>query len=306
MSVRHFTRVFTAEVGETPGKFVERVRVEAARVELETTNDTLDLIAARCGFGTAESLRRVTQRRLGVAPDAYRRRLRRHEERLPKKGHPHDRPATASPSPVCRVHRPRRRGAVRGPPAHPLHRRHFHRTPAWRVPQRERHARPDGGRHLCRDTRTRRDRVPRRGRHPADYRTTKRSSRGSVTRTPRPGSPRRCAPARWCSARPGFSHGLTATTHWACYPELAVHGALPTAQRVVEHLDHRIITAAGVSSGIDMALRLVELLVDRTGAEAAQLMIEYDPQPPFDAGAVAKSTRRHAAGWRSTPRSATR
>jgi len=76
MSVRHFTRVFTAEVGETPGKFVERVRLEAARIELETTGDTLDVIAARCGFGTAESLRRVTQRRLGVAPDAYRRRFR--------------------------------------------------------------------------------------------------------------------------------------------------------------------------------------------------------------------------------------
>jgi transcriptional regulator GlxA family with amidase domain len=59
---------------------------------------------------------------------------------------------------------------------------------------------------------------------------------------------------------------------------------------VVEHLDRRIITAAGVSSGIDMALRLVELLVDRTAAEAAQLMIEYDPQPPFDAGSTAKAT----------------
>jgi transcriptional regulator GlxA family with amidase domain len=76
MSARHFTRVFAAEVGETPAKFVERVRLEAARVELETTSDTLDVIAARCGFGTAESLRRVTQRRLGVAPDAYRRRFR--------------------------------------------------------------------------------------------------------------------------------------------------------------------------------------------------------------------------------------
>ena len=76
MSLRHFTRVFSTEVGETPGKFVERVRLEAARRELETTNETLDVIAARCGFGTAESLRRVTQRRLGVAPDAYRRRFR--------------------------------------------------------------------------------------------------------------------------------------------------------------------------------------------------------------------------------------
>jgi transcriptional regulator GlxA family with amidase domain len=59
---------------------------------------------------------------------------------------------------------------------------------------------------------------------------------------------------------------------------------------VVEHLNERIITAAGVSSGIDMALRLVELLVDRTAGEAAQLMIEYDPQPPFDAGARDRAT----------------
>jgi transcriptional regulator GlxA family with amidase domain len=87
----------------------------------------------------------------------------------------------------------------------------------------------------------------------------------------------------------GLLDGLTATTHWSCYRELAAHGAEPSATRVVEHLDRRIITAAGVSSGIDMALRLVELLVDRTAAQAAQLMIEYDPQPPFDSGAVHKS-----------------
>ena len=83
----------------------------------------------------------------------------------------------------------------------------------------------------------------------------------------------------------GLLDGLSATTHWACYPELEAHGATAVADRVVEHLDRRIITAAGVSSGIDMALRLSELLVDRTAAEAMQLMIEYDPQPPFDAGA---------------------
>jgi putative intracellular protease/amidase len=88
----------------------------------------------------------------------------------------------------------------------------------------------------------------------------------------------------------GLLKDLSATTHWACYPELAAHGAVPTAQRVVEHLDLRLITAAGVSSGIDMALRLVELLVDGTAAEAAQLMIEYDPQPPFDSGSLAKAS----------------
>ena len=61
---------------------------------------------------------------------------------------------------------------------------------------------------------------------------------------------------------------------------------MPIADRVVEHLDQRIITAAGVSAGIDMALRLSQLLVDTEAAKAMQLMIEYDPQPPFNAGTV--------------------
>jgi len=87
----------------------------------------------------------------------------------------------------------------------------------------------------------------------------------------------------------GLLAGLSATTHWSCYAELEAHGAVPTARRVVEHPDERIITAAGVSNGIDMALRLVELLVDRTAAQAAQLMIEYDPQPPFHSGSLAKA-----------------
>jgi transcriptional regulator GlxA family with amidase domain len=90
-------------------------------------------------------------------------------------------------------------------------------------------------------------------------------------------------------AAAGLLEGLSATTHWACYAQLEAHGVEPSAQRVVEHLDRRIITAAGVSSGIDMALRLVEVLVDRTAAQAAQLMIEYDPQPPFDQGSRAKA-----------------
>lgn len=84
----------------------------------------------------------------------------------------------------------------------------------------------------------------------------------------------------------GLLAGLTATTHWSVLPELEAFGAVPTMDRVVEHLDERIITAAGVSSGIDMALRLSALLVDDVAAKAMQLMIEYDPQPPFDAGHV--------------------
>lgn len=87
----------------------------------------------------------------------------------------------------------------------------------------------------------------------------------------------------------GLLDGLTATTHWSTYDELRSVGAEPTGQRVVEHLDRRIITAAGVSSGIDMGLRLAELLVDADAARAMQLMIEYDPQPPFDAGSLDKA-----------------
>ena len=88
----------------------------------------------------------------------------------------------------------------------------------------------------------------------------------------------------------GLLQGLTATTHWSCYRELAAHGAEAHARPASSSTStQRIITAAGVSSGIDMALRLVELLADRTAAQAAQLMIEYDPQPPFDCGSVAKA-----------------
>ena len=91
-------------------------------------------------------------------------------------------------------------------------------------------------------------------------------------------------------AAAGLLDGLTATTHWAAQDILGSLGVVYTPQRVVEHLPQRIITAAGVSSGIDMALRLVELLVDRQAAEASQLMIEYDPAPPFDSGDLGKAS----------------
>jgi transcriptional regulator GlxA family with amidase domain len=73
MSPRHFTRVFTDEVGEAPGHYVERVRTEAARRQLEETDDTVVAIAARCGFGTAETMRRNFIRRVGISPDQYRK-----------------------------------------------------------------------------------------------------------------------------------------------------------------------------------------------------------------------------------------
>jgi len=87
-------------------------------------------------------------------------------------------------------------------------------------------------------------------------------------------------------AAAGLLDGLEATTHFTAMGLLEKYGARPTHRRVVEA--GKIITAAGVSSGIDMALRLAERLTDATTAKALQLMIEYDPQPPHDAGAIHK------------------
>ena len=76
MSARHFTRRFQEEVGESPARYVERVRVECARGLLERDDANVRVIAARCGFGTAETMRRAFLRRLGVPPDDYRKRFR--------------------------------------------------------------------------------------------------------------------------------------------------------------------------------------------------------------------------------------
>lgn len=76
--------------------------------------------------------------------------------------------------------------------------------------------------------------------------------------------------------------GLAATTHWFSHAELADYGATPTNQRVVR--DGKVITAAGVSAGIDMALTLTEVIAGIDYAQAVQLDMEYDPQPPFDSG----------------------
>ncbi|WP_433513060.1 DJ-1/PfpI family protein [Nonomuraea sp. CA-143628] len=88
-------------------------------------------------------------------------------------------------------------------------------------------------------------------------------------------------------AAAGLLHGLPATTHWGAVDVLESFGATYTPERVVFH--GKIVTAAGVSSGIDMALALVARIADQTTAEAVQLAIEYDPQPPFDAGSPAKA-----------------
>jgi putative intracellular protease/amidase len=83
-------------------------------------------------------------------------------------------------------------------------------------------------------------------------------------------------------AAAGLLEGLEATTHWLARDLLADNGALPVKQRVVEQ--GKLITAAGVSAGIDMALVLAERIAGDGVAQAIQLGIEYDPQPPFDSG----------------------
>jgi putative intracellular protease/amidase len=90
----------------------------------------------------------------------------------------------------------------------------------------------------------------------------------------------------------GILDGLEATTHWIELPTLERFGARPSERRVVEQ--GKVITAAGVSAGIDMALTLAANVAGVEVAQAIQLGIEYDPQPPFDAGSPAKAPKAAA------------
>jgi transcriptional regulator GlxA family with amidase domain len=90
-------------------------------------------------------------------------------------------------------------------------------------------------------------------------------------------------------AAAGVLDGIDATTHWLARDELRELGALPVEERVVER--GKVITAAGVSAGIDMALVLVARMTTDELAQAIQLGIEYDPQPPFSSGSPAKAPK---------------
>jgi transcriptional regulator GlxA family with amidase domain len=88
-------------------------------------------------------------------------------------------------------------------------------------------------------------------------------------------------------AAAGLLEGRRATSHWLALEELRQLGAVPVEERVV--FDGKLVTAAGVSAGIDMALELVARIAGERVAQAVQLGIEYDPQPPFDAGSPHKA-----------------
>lgn len=99
----------------------------------------------------------------------------------------------------------------------------------------------------------------------------------------------------------GLLRGYRATTHWTAMEFLEKFGAIPTRTRVC--VDRNRVTGGGVTAGIDFALTLVSILVDRPTAEAIQLRLEYDPAPPFNAGSpelapseiVAQAKQRLAA-----------
>ena len=85
MSPRNFARVFAKEMNTTPAKFVERLRVEAARRRLEESHNNMEMIAGECGFGNVNSMRNVFQRTLKIAPGQYRRHFRHVRHHLPQK-----------------------------------------------------------------------------------------------------------------------------------------------------------------------------------------------------------------------------
>jgi transcriptional regulator GlxA family with amidase domain len=94
----------------------------------------------------------------------------------------------------------------------------------------------------------------------------------------------------------GLLTGLRATTHWAAFDRLHKWGAERTNARIVE--DGKVITAAGVSAGIDMALILAAKIAGPQFAQSMQLALEYDPQPPFDVGSPAKASPAILEGLR--------
>jgi putative intracellular protease/amidase len=95
----------------------------------------------------------------------------------------------------------------------------------------------------------------------------------------------------------GLLQGRSATTHWGWLQYLKGLGAVPVAERVV--IDGRLMTAAGVSAGIDMGLTLLATLTSAETAQTVQLAIEYDPRPPFQAGSphsAPPGMAKHALG----------
>lgn len=90
-------------------------------------------------------------------------------------------------------------------------------------------------------------------------------------------------------AAAGLLEGRRATSHWSCLPVLKAYGVTPVGDERIVH-EGKLVTAAGVSAGLDMGLWLTGQLAGEARAKAIQLVIEYDPQPPFDSGHLSKAS----------------
>jgi transcriptional regulator GlxA family with amidase domain len=101
-------------------------------------------------------------------------------------------------------------------------------------------------------------------------------------------------------AAAGLLTGRRATSHWTALEQLARFGAVPVTERVV--FDGKYVTAAGVSAGIDMGLTLAGRLAGDEVAQATQLMLEYDPQPPYTAGSPRTAPAELTARLRAASR----
>lgn len=101
-------------------------------------------------------------------------------------------------------------------------------------------------------------------------------------------------------AAAGLLEGRRATSHWLALDQLKEYGAEPTGERVVT--DGKYVTAAGVSSGIDMGLTLLGRIAGDEYAQSVQLLAEYDPQPPYDAGSPEKAPAAMVEQWRARSR----
>ncbi|MFI2359875.1 DJ-1/PfpI family protein [Streptomyces anulatus] len=105
-------------------------------------------------------------------------------------------------------------------------------------------------------------------------------------------------------AAAGLLKGRRATSHWLALEALKEFGVEPTGERVV--LDGKYVTAAGVSSGIDMGLTLLGRIAGDDVARSVQLLTEYDPQPPYDSGSPEKAPAALVEEWRAKSRHITR
>ena len=285
MSPRNFARFFRRETGMTPAAYVEELRVERARQLLEEGGDPIESISARCGFGTPETMRRAFARRVGVAPAAYRGRFQRvskSPDASPLRGDPmqvayllYDRFTAldiTGPHDVLNSVPGNESIFVAEQPG-PI--RNESDTLSLvadasldEIPNPDIVVVPGGfGNRMLLEHEPLHEWI--RGVHETSTWTT------SV-----------CTGSLLLAAA-GLLDGAPATTHWLARDLLAELGAKPVADRVVQH--GKIITAAGVSSGIDMALGLVTKINGKEVAQAVQLGIEYDPEPPQDAGSPEKA-----------------